>query len=122
MSKTIIIIIFALSICTFSSFGQNKYRLPVDTIRILLDENLDSFVAALKSEHFQTFKDKKNIPSFIKEQLDCLTKDKFSLANPKEEYRCCCTSSQESPVRQLLFFSLSENTLPVAGAFRLLSS
>jgi len=77
----------------------------------LTDENLDNFITALKSEHFQTFRDKQNIPTFIKEQLDCLTKDKFSLANPNEEYRCCCTSSLELPARQLQFLSLSDNTL-----------
>jgi hypothetical protein len=101
--------ILILLTIAFSSFGQNNCGITVDTTKILLDENLDSFVTSLKSEQFQTFRDKKNIPSFIKVQLDCLTKDKFSLANPGENYICCCTSSQELPRRQLLFFSLNKD-------------
>jgi len=105
-------IIITLALLTISnfSFGQNNCGITVDTFKIFLDENLDSFVTALKSEHFQTFRDKKNIPATIKEQLDCLTDDKFSLANPKENYICCCTSSRKLPRRRLLFFSLSNNT------------
>ena len=111
MTKPTIIVFLILLAATNYTFGQNPCGIQIDTVKILLDENLDSFLTSLKSERFQTFNDKKNIPAIIKEQLDCLTKDQFSLANPKEEYRCCCTSSQKLPKRQLLFFSLSANTL-----------
>ena len=111
MTKPTIIAFLILLAATNYTFGQNSCGIQIDTVKILLDENLDSFVTSLKSEHFQTFNDKKNIPAIIKEQLDCLTKDQFSLANPKEDYRCCCTSSQKLPRRQLLFFSLSKKTL-----------
>ena len=111
MTRLKVIITITLFIITNFTFGQNNCGITIDTTKIFLDENLDSFIIALKSEHFQTFNDKRNIPASIKEQLDCLTDDKFSLANPKEEYMCCCTSSRKSPRRQLLFFSLSNNTL-----------
>ena len=111
MTKAKITVILALLAITNSSFVQNYCDITVDTLKILLDENLDSFVTSLESEHFLTFKDKKSIPTAIKEQLGCLTKDEFSLANPKEDYICCCTSSQKLPRRQLLFFLLEQKNL-----------
>ena len=102
------IILFFLSL-TFNSFGQNKCGINVDTSKIFLDENLDTFLFDLQTGNFQTFADKSKIPKIIKQQLNCLTEDKFSIANPNEEYRCCCTSSQKLPERKLLFFSTSKD-------------
>ena len=101
-------LIFFLTL-SFNSFGQNICSITVDTTKIFLDKNLDSFLSDLQSQTFQTFTDKKQIPQSIKQQLNCLTKDKFSLANPDEQYRCCCTSSQKLPGRKLLFFSKSKD-------------
>jgi Fe-S cluster assembly iron-binding protein IscA len=109
MTKTnYFIIIFFLTL-PFNSVGQNNCGITVDTSKILLDENLDSFLSYLQTESFQTYSDKKKLPVFIKQQLNCLTKDKFSLANPNEKYRCCCTSSDKLPRRKLLFFSTSQD-------------
>jgi hypothetical protein len=109
MTKTNLLIILALLTFNYSSSGQTKCSITVDTLKILLNENLDNFITSLKSGTFQTSKYKESIPLFIKEQLNCLTNDQFSIANPKEEYRCCCTSSQKLPRRQLLFFSVSKD-------------
>ena len=46
----------------------------------------------------------------VKETLDCLTK-KFSIANPNQEYACCCTSSDKLPRRKLIFLSKSQDVL-----------
>ena len=109
MAKTnYFILIFFLSL-SYNSFGQNNCGITVDTTKIFLDENLDGFVSDLQSQGFQTFTDKKQIPQFIQQQLSCLTNDKFSIANPNEDYRCCCTSSQKLPRRKLLFFSKSKD-------------
>jgi hypothetical protein len=105
-----LIVIFFLTL-TFKSFGQNACGISVDTTKILMDVNLDAFVSSLRTGNLQTFKDIRKLPSFIKQQLDCLTKDNFSIANPNEEYRCCCTSSQKLPKRKLLFFSTSNDML-----------
>ena len=94
-----------------NSVGQNTCGISVDTTRILSDENLGAFISDLKQDSFQTFIDKRQLPNFIKQQLHCLTKDKFSIANPNEEYRCCCTSSHKLPKRKLLFFSTSKDVL-----------
>ena len=111
MTKTTYFIAFIILNLTVNSFGQNTCSIIVDTNKIFLDENLDMFISKLNTESFQTFKDKKQLPQFLKQQLDCLTKDSFSIANPNEEYRCCCTSSRRLPKRKLLFFSTSKDIL-----------
>ena len=90
------------------SFAQNNCGITVDTMRIYLDENLDDLLSDLQTQKFKSSKDKNQIPGPIKKYLNCLTNDSFSIANPKEEYRCCCESSQQLPKRKLLFFSESK--------------
>ena len=111
MTKTKYFIALLFLTLTLNSFGQNICGIYVDTNKIFFDENLDMFLSKLNTETFQTFKDKKQLPQFLKLQLNCLTKDSFSIANPNEDYRCCCTSSQKLPKRKLLFFSTSKDIL-----------
>jgi len=109
MTKTNYFILFLFLTLSNNLFGQNNCGISVDTTKIFLDTNLDGFLSDLQSQTFQTFTDKKQIPQSIRQQLNCLTRDKFSIANPNEEYRCCCTSSQKLPRRKLLFFSQSKD-------------
>lgn len=109
MTKTNYFILFLFLTLSNSLFGQNDCGITIDTTKIFLDKNLDSFLSGLQSQAFQTFTDKKQIPQSIRQQLNCLTKDNFSIANPNEEYRCCCTSPQELSRRKLLFFSQSKD-------------
>ncbi|CAN5701613.1 hypothetical protein BH11BAC3_BH11BAC3_36450 [soil metagenome] len=109
MTKNNYFIFFLFLTLPSITLGQNNCGITVDTTKIFLDKNLDGFISDLQSQSFQTFSDKKQIPQSIKQQLDCLTKDKFSIANPNEGYRCCCTSSQKLPQRKLLFFSQSKD-------------
>jgi hypothetical protein len=109
MTKTNYFILFLFLILCFNSYGQNNCGITVDTTKIFLDENLDGFISDLSSQTFQTFTDKNKIPQPIRQQLNCLTRDKFSIANPNEEYRCCCSSSLKLPRRKLLFFSQSKD-------------
>jgi len=103
-----LIIFFVLALSN-SLFGQNSCGITVDTMKIYLDENLDGFLSDLQTQNFETSRDRSQIPNKIKEYLNCLTKDNFSIANPNEEYRCCCTSSNKLPRRKLLFFSQSKD-------------
>ena len=107
MPKTISPILFLLFSLPFYSFGQNHCGIKVDTANILMDKNLDSFLFRLQTGSFQTFTDKQKIPEAIRYQLNCLTNDTFSLANPDEEYSCCCTSSPTLSRRKLEFFATS---------------
>jgi hypothetical protein len=104
--KYIIAILF--SILFSYSFAQNNCGITIDTMKIYLDENLDDFISGLQTQKFNTSKDKSQIPGSIRQYLNCLTSDSFSIANPKEEYRCCCTSYQQLPKRKLLFFAESK--------------
>ena len=93
----------------FSAAGQKKQcAFTIDTLGILSNSNLDYFVSKLNTDSFVTLKSKKAIPAFIMDQLNCLTR-KFSLANPNEDYQCCCTSSESLPMRKLLYLAVSKD-------------
>jgi hypothetical protein len=96
------------------AIGQKNCDYKINSSRVLTDMNLDSFLRGLNLEPFQTFKDKKKIPSVILQQLRCLSYDGFNLGNPGEDYRCCCTSSMKLPARQLIFLSKSEHYFVMA--------
>jgi len=96
------------------AYGQKECGYKIDSARVLSDKNLDIFLTGLRLEFFRTFKDKKDIPAGVLQQLRCLSYDHFTLANPGEDYRCCCTSSMKLPSRQLIFLSKSEHYLVMA--------
>jgi hypothetical protein len=104
-----LLFLYILLTFSFSSSAQ-KCSYTIDTAKILSNKNLDKFISDLQTQKFITINDKKGIPVFIKKQLDCLTK-KFSIANPDQEYACCCTSSQKLPSRKLIYLAISGNTL-----------
>lgn len=87
-----------------SVVGQKNCNCVVDTERILLNVDLDHFLYGLSNQVFRGSAHKDNIPKFILDQLDCLTKG-FSLANPNQDYQCCCTSPQNLPKRKLLYLA-----------------
>jgi hypothetical protein len=91
------------SIITAISFGQNNCQFRIDSLSIWTNKKLDTFLNTLQIENFKSYSDKKQIPTFLKEELDCWTKGDFSLANPDEEYQCCCTSSKKLPKRKLQY-------------------
>jgi hypothetical protein len=90
--------------------AQRSCNFKIDTSKILLNENLDKFLSKLQTDRFTTLNDKNAIPKNVKKELDCLTK-KFSIANPDQEYACCCTSSGKLPRRKLIFLSKSQDML-----------
>jgi hypothetical protein len=91
-----------------STIGQKNCAYKIDTSKILLNENLDSFLTKLKDNTFQISKDKKDIPLFIKQQLECLAHN-FSIANPNEQYNSTDVFTEGLPSRQLLFLGTSED-------------
>ena len=101
-------ILFFLFATGFTVVGQKHCNYMVDTNRILSNSDLDEFLSGLKHGTFITFSQKKNIPKFIMDQLDCLT-GSFSLANPDQEYQCCCTSSTKLPKRKLIYVAVSND-------------
>jgi hypothetical protein len=80
----------------------------IDSVRIYFNQNLGKFLSDIHHGHFQTYDSKKAIPPFIEQELDYLTGG-LSLANPNEEFQCCCTSSQTLPERKLDFLAMSKD-------------
>ncbi|MFT3935089.1 MAG: hypothetical protein QM726_15790 [Chitinophagaceae bacterium] len=108
MPKFLSTFIFLLIITT-SIYSQVNDKFKLDSLTIYTNENLDSLTFKLKSTHLKIYKDKNKIPQQVKEQLNLLTKDNFSIANKKEEYRCCCTSPTTLPTRQLQFLAVGND-------------
>ncbi|HMC86592.1 MAG TPA: hypothetical protein VKI61_13790 [Chitinophagaceae bacterium] len=100
-----IVAIFTLTISLYA-FGQKNCDYKIDTAKILLNENLDSFLFKIKQETFSVSHDKKDIPSFIKKQLDCWTRN-FSIGNPKETFNATDIYDEKLPDRQLLFLAVN---------------
>lgn len=94
---------------TFSlhAFGQKNCDYKIDTAKILLNENLDSFLVGIQQGTFSISHNKKDIPSFIKKQLDCLTNN-FSIANPNKPFNATDIYDERLPDRQLLFIALNK--------------
>ncbi len=113
--KNIKYLILLIALVTNSkSFGQNGCNFHTDSFDLLTNKDFNALIANLETQNFQTSKDKKQISSVIKNQLICLTEDSFSLANPGEAYRCCCTSSKELPRRKLLLFLKNKDFFLIA--------
>ena len=110
MIRHISFLISLFLIISHAAIGQKQRNCIIDTNRILLNLDLDSFIHKLNEEPFTVFNGKENIPKFVMNRLNCLTGG-FSLANPEQEYQCCCTSSQKLPRRKLLYLAKSRNTL-----------
>jgi hypothetical protein len=102
-------ILVCLLIAHIHLFGQKDCGYRIDTARILKDRNLDSLLVGLRMEDFQIFNNKKKIPAAIMQQLVCLSRDGFTLANPNEDYQSGCIISKKLPARQLIAFGRSEN-------------
>lgn len=113
MTKVIKCIILGLLIFPITSLGQKRNSFTIDTVRILTNENLDDFVRSFKADTFQISSDKSAIPRPIKKQLDRLTKG-FSIGNPNQDWKCCCTSARHLPKRQLNFLAMSKDVLVMA--------
>ena len=110
MTKSIKLIILGLLFYPIISVGQKGNNFTIDTAKILNNENLEDFVQGLKTDTFQIFADKDAIPKHVKKQLDRLTK-RFSIANPNQNWQCCCTSPRRLPERQLIFLAKSKDVL-----------
>jgi hypothetical protein len=94
-----------------SASGQTNCIFPIDTVRILGNKNLDSFLQDLKTDSFKITNDKKDIPEFIQRQLDCYANG-FSIANPDQPYQSTDVIITEGlPWRQLTFLAKSSTFL-----------
>jgi len=106
--KNIVIVLFL--VLPFLGMGQQGCKFSLDTTSILLNKTLDNFLLKLQSDSFITFNDKKAIPGFVKNQLNCLSGD-FSIANPDQQYQAGCVVIKKLPGRKLLYLAKSNDML-----------
>ena len=99
--------LFILFFTTERLFPQRMCSFQIDTTRILKNQNLDSFLAELKTDIFKITNDKKDIPKFIKKQLDCYV-GRFRIANPDQPYNATDLIVRNWPERQVIFLAKSE--------------
>lgn len=95
---------------TVTVLSQRKCSFQIDTIKILTNQNLNNLLAELESDSFKITNNKKEIPKFIKKQLDCYVNG-FRIANPGQPYNSTCVIERNLPMRQLRFLAKSDDLL-----------
>lgn len=90
----------------FVLFGQDSTHSDSVAYNTFKKEVLGYALSSINHDKPAAYYDKKAIPPFIKKWLDSLESG-FTIANPKEEYACCCTSSGKLPRHQLLMIARS---------------
>jgi hypothetical protein len=93
-----------------NALSQKKCSFQIDTAKILTNQNLDGFLTELKDDSFKITNNKKDIPKFIKKQLDCYTHG-FRIANPDQPYSSSDVIVRNLPRRQLTFFAKSDDLM-----------
>ena len=112
MGRLLTTIIF-LIITSISVKGQCAYT--IDTIKVVNNINVQLLVSGLEKTKLLTRNDKKFIPAFIKQFLNCMIKadhpkDSFAIANPKEWYnRFDFSHSDAYPDRQIQYLGINDN-------------
>ncbi len=104
----LILQLFAIS--SLSLTGQNNCEFQIDTQSIFLNQNLDTFIHKLESDTFHIIPDIRMFPQRVQSQLQCLLNG-FGIANPNQDFRCCCTSPDNLPQRQLTQLGISKEIL-----------
>jgi hypothetical protein len=97
-------------LCSSGVLAQGNGKLTIDSVSMYFDRNLDVFLSELHRGKFLVCNKKSAIPLFIKDKLEAATGG-FSIANPSEEFACCCTSSAKLPRRKLIYLAKSHDIL-----------
>src|SRR6478672_2873994 len=82
--------------------SQKTCPFPINEKRILSKQGLDTFLHLLKTDSFVVKHKRKNIPHFIKKELNCLANG-FRIANPGKPYNISDFITWARPSRQLTF-------------------
>jgi hypothetical protein len=93
-----------------SAYGQGSCSFKIDTAKILTNQNLDRLLQYFQTNTFKITNNKKDIPRFIKKELDCLSNG-FSLANPGQPFQATDVIKGKRPNRQLTFLAKNKNML-----------
>ena len=103
-------IFFLFILCSLKLNAQKKCEYNIDYNKIVENKSLDYLINKINSNVFIATNNVSTIPSYIKEQLNCLTND-FSIANPKQKFQSSCIAQESLPKRKLIFLAKSNNLL-----------
>lgn len=107
--KTILFLAVYFTI-TNSTSAQKNCDYKIDTAKILGNQNLDNLLLEFQNDSFKITNNKKDIPHFIKKELDCLVNG-FSIANPGQKYQATDVVLKKLPWRQLVFLAYNDRML-----------
>jgi len=100
------LLLLILFVSTEKLFSQKKCSFQLDTARILKNQDLDKLLSELKIESFKITNNKRDIPRFIKKELNCYVQP-FKIANPNHPYNSTDLIIRGLPERQLIFLANS---------------
>jgi hypothetical protein len=88
----------------------------IDTQKIRSSGSVDALLNALKRTNLKQKNDKKAIPSFVTNEINCFLRsidfpDSFRIANPGEPYNWSDLVDGGLPNRQLLYLGIGKNLL-----------
>lgn len=92
-----------LSIHSIRSIKNWGDSLSIDQMVILKNKNLDFFIHDLQKSTLKLIYKRDGIPTFIKSFLESYSGNKFTIANPGENWNCCDDNHDDNrPNRQLI--------------------
>lgn len=98
------LLLFAFFVLSHPAQAQTDCNIKINPERIRFNTALDFFIKRLKTDSFRVSEDKRQIPAFLKETIDCYLD---TLANPDEEWAATCTHREGLPLHQLLFHAIN---------------
>lgn len=94
MHPTRTLLVIAFFLLSHPAKAQSDCNIKINPERIRFNTALDFFIKRLKTDSFRVSEDKRQIPAFIKETIDCYLD---TLANPDEEWAATCTRREGLP-------------------------
>lgn len=84
----------------------------IDFNIIVENKNLNTFINELRTNKLKSFYSAKQIPTFAKDVIAQLSKQKFSMADPGKDWQCCdAVTDPDLPGRILVYGGSSKNLL-----------
>jgi hypothetical protein len=108
--KTVIYIGFLF--LPFVSFSQKQCDYTADSLKVILNENLQEFIDSLSKESLIAKNNITSIPEVVRKAIDCW-KNEFSMANPNEAFQTtdALPGGKKLPWRQLTYLGVSNHYL-----------
>jgi hypothetical protein len=97
------------------SFSQKQCDYTADSLKVILNENLQEFIDSLSKEVIITKNQTESIPEIVKKTIACWTNE-FSMANANEPFQKtdALQSGKKLPWRQLSYLGVSKHYVILA--------